>query len=48
VKKKWEIGDLTDFELRHMIDACLAGASVAMTAILLGASRVTVPEVMSA
>jgi predicted transcriptional regulator len=42
------MGDLSDFERRQIVGARLAGASVAKTAILLGASRAIVSKVMSA
>jgi predicted transcriptional regulator len=42
------MGDLSDFERGHIIGARLAVASVAKTATLLGLSRATVSEVMSA
>jgi hypothetical protein len=43
-----KVGDLSDFEREQIVVPCLAGASVTKTATLLGVSRVTVSEVMSA
>jgi transposase len=42
------MGDLSDFERGHIVDARLAGASVTKPAIILGVSRATVSKVMSA
>jgi hypothetical protein len=42
------MGDLSDFEMRQIVGARLAGASVIRTATSLGVSRATVPEAMSA
>jgi hypothetical protein len=42
------VGDLFDFERGWIIRVCLAGATMAKTAALLGASRVTVWKVMLA
>jgi hypothetical protein len=41
------MGDLSDFE-GQMISVCLAGASVTITATLLGSLRATVFRVMTA
>jgi IS30 family transposase len=46
--KNWKIGDLSNFERRQITGVCLAGASVIKTATLLGVSRDTVSEIMSA
>jgi transposase len=46
--KESENGDLSDFERRQIVCACLVGASVTKTATLSGVSRATVSEVMSA
>jgi hypothetical protein len=42
------MGDLSDFETGQIVGARLAGASVPKTDTLLGLSRATVSEVMSA
>jgi hypothetical protein len=42
------MGDLSDFERGQIFGARLAGASVTKTVTLLGVSRATVSEVMSA
>jgi predicted transcriptional regulator len=42
------MGDLSNFERGCIVGVCLAGASVIQTATLLGVSRATVSEVMSA
>jgi predicted transcriptional regulator len=42
------MGDLSYFERRQIVGACLAGASVTRTARLLSVSRATVSKVMSA
>jgi transposase len=42
------MGDLYDFEKGHIVGARLAGGPMTKTATLLGASRATVSEVMSA
>jgi transposase len=46
--KESENGRLVRFERGQIVDACLVGAFVTKTAPLLGASRATVSEVMSA
>jgi hypothetical protein len=46
MRKNWKMGDLSNFERGHIIDACLAGASVTKTAILLGVLRATASKVM--
>jgi hypothetical protein len=42
------MGDLSNFERGQIVGACIAGASVMKTAILLGVLRATVSQVMSA
>jgi transposase len=42
------MGDFSDFERRQIVSARLVGASVIKAATLLGVSRATVSEVMSA
>jgi hypothetical protein len=42
------MGELSDFERGQIVDARLGATSVTKTATLLGASRATVSEVMSA
>jgi len=41
------MGDLSDFQRGQIDGACLAGAYVPKTAILLGVSRATVPKVIT-
>jgi hypothetical protein len=41
------MGSLSNFEKGRIINACLAGASLTETAILLGVLRATVSKVMS-
>jgi predicted transcriptional regulator len=40
------MGDLSDFQIGHIVGACLAGASATKTATLLGVSRAAVSKVM--
>jgi len=40
------MGDFSDFQRGQIVGACLAGASVTKTAILLGVSRAAVSKVM--
>jgi len=40
------MGDFSDFQRGHIVDAHLAGTSVTKTAILLGVSRAPVSRVM--
>jgi hypothetical protein len=42
-----ESGDMSDFEREQIVGACLAGAVVIKTAILLPVSRATVSKVIS-
>jgi predicted transcriptional regulator len=41
------MGDLSDFQTRQIVGACLAGTSVTKTAILLRVSRAAVSKVMT-
>jgi hypothetical protein len=41
------MGDLSDVQTRQIVGACLAGAYVTETAVLLGVSRAAVSKVMT-
>jgi len=41
------MGDLSDFQTRQIVGACLARASVTKMAILLGVSRAAASKVMT-